>query len=166
MGWSGRAPALSAIEAGEGRQHAMSQNLNNAVAVIGIDIGKNSFHVVGLDTRGAIKSGCGRSGREGLPGINILIELGEVRAIGSKAFLGHDRLFVNGRQTQCRSPLKDDLAIVEEERRRQHVERFRTGTLRRIDCACNLFGHCHPLIESSTPRVRASSCNTWSRCGG
>ena len=27
----------------------MSQNLNSAVAVIGIDIGKNSFHVVGLD---------------------------------------------------------------------------------------------------------------------
>jgi transposase len=32
----------------------MSQNLNSAVAVIGIDIGKNSFHVVGLDQRGAI----------------------------------------------------------------------------------------------------------------
>jgi transposase len=32
----------------------MSQNLNGAVAVIGIDIGKNSFHVVGLDDRGAI----------------------------------------------------------------------------------------------------------------
>jgi transposase len=32
----------------------MSHNLNNAVAVIGIDIGKNSFHVVGLDSRGAI----------------------------------------------------------------------------------------------------------------
>ena len=32
----------------------MSQNLNSAVDVIGIDIGKNSFHVVGLDTRGAI----------------------------------------------------------------------------------------------------------------
>jgi transposase len=32
----------------------MSHNLNNAVAVIGIDIGKNSFHVVGLDDRGAI----------------------------------------------------------------------------------------------------------------
>ena len=32
----------------------MSQNLNSAVAVIGIDIGKNSFHVVGLDYRGAI----------------------------------------------------------------------------------------------------------------
>jgi transposase len=36
------------------KEHAMSQNLNNAVAVIGIDIGKNSFHVVGLDDRGAI----------------------------------------------------------------------------------------------------------------
>ena len=32
----------------------MSQNLNSAVTVIGIDIGKNSFHVVGLDNRGAI----------------------------------------------------------------------------------------------------------------
>jgi transposase len=30
----------------------MSQNLNSAVCVIGIDIGKNSFHVVGLDDRG------------------------------------------------------------------------------------------------------------------
>jgi septum site-determining protein MinC len=35
-------------------EHAMSQNPSNAVAVIGIDIGKNSFHVVGLDARGAI----------------------------------------------------------------------------------------------------------------
>ena len=32
----------------------MSQPLNAAIAVIGIDIGKNSFHVVGLDGRGAI----------------------------------------------------------------------------------------------------------------
>jgi transposase len=32
----------------------MSQNLNNSIAVIGIDIGKNSFHIVGLDGRGAI----------------------------------------------------------------------------------------------------------------
>jgi hypothetical protein len=29
----------------------MSQSLNSAIAVIGIDIGKNSFHVVGLDDR-------------------------------------------------------------------------------------------------------------------
>ena len=32
----------------------MSQTLSDAVAVIGIDIGKNSFHIVGLDGRGAI----------------------------------------------------------------------------------------------------------------
>ena len=32
----------------------MSQTLNYSVAVIGIDIGKNSFHVVGMDARGAI----------------------------------------------------------------------------------------------------------------
>ena len=36
------------------KKHAMSQKLNTAIAVIGIDIGKNSFHVVGLDERGAI----------------------------------------------------------------------------------------------------------------
>ena len=29
-----------------------------AIAVVGIDIGKNSFHVVGLDDRGAIRSLC------------------------------------------------------------------------------------------------------------
>jgi transposase len=58
MGWSGRAPAPPASEAGKGRakdkEHAMSQKHNTALAVIGIDIGKNSFHVVGLDQRGAI----------------------------------------------------------------------------------------------------------------
>jgi transposase len=32
----------------------MSEKLNIAVAVMGIDIGKNSFHVIGLDARGAI----------------------------------------------------------------------------------------------------------------
>ncbi len=32
----------------------MSQKVNAAIAVIGIDIGKNSFHVVGQDHRGAI----------------------------------------------------------------------------------------------------------------
>ena len=31
----------------------MSQNLNRAITVVGIDIGKNSFHLVGLDDRGA-----------------------------------------------------------------------------------------------------------------
>jgi hypothetical protein len=36
------------------KEHAMSQKLNTAIAVVGIDIGKNSFHVVGHDERGAI----------------------------------------------------------------------------------------------------------------
>jgi transposase len=36
------------------KEHAMFQNLNCTVAVIGIDIGKSSFHIVGLDERGAI----------------------------------------------------------------------------------------------------------------
>jgi transposase len=57
MEWSGRAPALPAREAGKGRsrqgaRHA--QELNAAIAVSGIDIGKNSFHIVGHDHRGAI----------------------------------------------------------------------------------------------------------------
>jgi transposase len=36
------------------KEHAMSQNSNTAIAVVGIDIGKNSFHAIGLDQRGAI----------------------------------------------------------------------------------------------------------------
>jgi transposase len=38
----------------EGKEQAMSEKLNTAITVIGVDIGKNSFHVVGLDKRGAI----------------------------------------------------------------------------------------------------------------
>src|SRR5436190_20926605 len=48
----------SARSSGEGapktKEHAMSKNLNSAIAVIGIDIGKNSFHLVGQDRRGSI----------------------------------------------------------------------------------------------------------------
>jgi hypothetical protein len=55
MKWSGRAPAPQAMEAGQGRandeERAVSHNLTGAVAVIGID---NSFHIVGLGSRGAI----------------------------------------------------------------------------------------------------------------
>jgi transposase len=36
------------------KEHTMSAKLNPGIAVIGIDIGKNSFHFVGLDRRGAI----------------------------------------------------------------------------------------------------------------
>jgi hypothetical protein len=49
-------PASSRIWAwgSEDKEHAMSQQSNCAIAVIGIDIGKNSFQVVGHDQRGAI----------------------------------------------------------------------------------------------------------------
>ena len=67
MEWSGRAPALPAIDA-EGapttRSTPCRRILSSAIAAIGIDIGKNSFHVVGLDARGAIllrqKWSCGQ----------------------------------------------------------------------------------------------------------
>jgi transposase len=36
------------------KEHTMSEKLTAAIAVVGIDIGKNSFHVVGLNERGAI----------------------------------------------------------------------------------------------------------------
>src|SRR5262249_41278517 len=35
-------------------EHAMSEKFNSETAVIGIDIGKNSFHIVGQDRRGSI----------------------------------------------------------------------------------------------------------------
>ena len=38
----------------EDKEHAMSQKLDTSTAVIGIDIGKNSFHIVGQNRRGAI----------------------------------------------------------------------------------------------------------------
>jgi transposase len=38
----------------QGKEPAVSQKLNAAIAVTGIDIGKNSFHIVGHDHRGAI----------------------------------------------------------------------------------------------------------------
>src|SRR5438105_8199050 len=36
------------------KEHAMSEKLDSEIAVIGIDIGKNSFHLVGQDRRGSI----------------------------------------------------------------------------------------------------------------
>src|SRR5256886_7345544 len=57
MEWSGRAPARWQANLARGakvEEHAMSQQLRTTITVIGIDIGKNSFHVVGLDQRGAI----------------------------------------------------------------------------------------------------------------
>jgi transposase len=57
MEWSGHAPALPArMLAGgtEDKEHAISQKLDTSPAAIGIDIGKNSFHIVGQNQRGAI----------------------------------------------------------------------------------------------------------------
>ncbi len=45
---------LKLVRGAKDKEYAMSWNLSAAVAVIGIDIGKNSFHIVGLDGRGAI----------------------------------------------------------------------------------------------------------------
>ena len=58
MGWSDRAPVPTSNRMlGRGakdKEHVMSQIFNAAVSVVGIDIGKNSFHIVGHDERGAI----------------------------------------------------------------------------------------------------------------
>jgi transposase len=35
----------------------MSYQINTSISVVGIDIGKNSFHVIGLDQRGASVQG-------------------------------------------------------------------------------------------------------------
>jgi hypothetical protein len=45
--------ALSADDA-KRKEHAMFEKHDGVITVIGIDIGKNSLHVVGLDGRGAI----------------------------------------------------------------------------------------------------------------
>jgi hypothetical protein len=50
--WSGHAPACQRTKLArgtKGQEHARPQKLNTAIAVIGIDIDKNSLHVVGLD---------------------------------------------------------------------------------------------------------------------
>jgi hypothetical protein len=54
---SGRAPALSERRlagGAKGKEHAMAEINKSVITVIGIDIGKNSLHVVGLGGRGAV----------------------------------------------------------------------------------------------------------------
>ena len=58
MGWTRRAPARPSHKAGPGAtelgaSHAKI-NQHEAVATLGIDIGKNTFHLVGFDRKGAI----------------------------------------------------------------------------------------------------------------
>src|SRR4029077_15453168 len=58
MEWSGAVllprQQVTLARGAKDKEHAMSSKLNTAIAVAGIDIGKNSFHVIGLDKRGAI----------------------------------------------------------------------------------------------------------------
>src|SRR5262245_63494656 len=59
MGWSGRAPPFPAAYAGgqENQEQGvppMTRPTTAVVATLGIDIGKNVFHLIGLNERGAI----------------------------------------------------------------------------------------------------------------
>jgi hypothetical protein len=56
MGWPGRAPSLLDVESRRelAAQGARPMSRESIPSTIGIDIGKNTFHVVGLDQRGAI----------------------------------------------------------------------------------------------------------------
>jgi hypothetical protein len=64
MGWTGRAPApndsQSAWGAYQEKEHPMPRaSTVHAVIAIGIDMGKSTLHMVGLDS-------CGAAAREGL----------------------------------------------------------------------------------------------------
>src|SRR5436190_17738710 len=59
MGWTGRAPAPRALRVRGGFARRRSTTMPrtstvHAVTAIGIDMGKNTLHMVGLDSRGAI----------------------------------------------------------------------------------------------------------------
>ena len=59
MGWTGRAPAPDGSESTWGlariRSTAMPRtSAVHAVTTLGIDMGKNTLHMIGLDTRGGI----------------------------------------------------------------------------------------------------------------
>ena len=69
MGWTGRAPAPDGSEStwGLARIRSTAMPRSSAVHVVttlGIDMGKNTLHMIGLDTRGGIvlqeKVPCGR----------------------------------------------------------------------------------------------------------
>jgi transposase len=59
MGWTRRALASCSRKPAwgcENQEHSMpsATSCTNLIATIGIDIGKNTFHVIGLDDKGAI----------------------------------------------------------------------------------------------------------------
>ena len=58
MEWTGRAPAPNGSESASGlvrtRSTTMPRSTILAVATVGIDMGKNTLHIIGLDSRGAV----------------------------------------------------------------------------------------------------------------
>jgi hypothetical protein len=59
MGWTGRAPTRNGFQSvwgvGGEKEHPMPRTTTiHAVTVIGIDMGKSTLHMVGLDSSGAI----------------------------------------------------------------------------------------------------------------
>src|SRR6201987_2451383 len=59
MGWTGRAPAPNGSQSAPGACQERSTTMPrttplHAVITIGIDMGKNTLHLIGLDARGAI----------------------------------------------------------------------------------------------------------------
>src|SRR4029453_19055796 len=59
MGWTGRAPAPHGFQSAPGACQERSTSMPrtttlHAVTTIGIDLGKNTLHLIGLDARGAI----------------------------------------------------------------------------------------------------------------
>jgi hypothetical protein len=52
MGWTSRVPAPPSGETGTGyeqEEHSMSRKITLSIATIGIDIGKNTLHLIGFD---------------------------------------------------------------------------------------------------------------------
>src|SRR4029077_19420045 len=103
MGWTGRAPAPDSSKSTWGlariRSSAMPQSSTvHAVTTLGIDMGKNTLHMIGLDTRGGIvlreKVSRGRitSRLANLPPCLIGIEAGMATHYVARelAALGHD----------------------------------------------------------------------------
>src|SRR5262245_14656045 len=57
MGWTGGAPRSTPASSGgltQARSPIMPRQSKDTVVILGIDIGKNTFHLVGLNKRGAI----------------------------------------------------------------------------------------------------------------
>src|ERR1700757_1612103 len=103
MGWTGRAPAPDGTQSAWGlvrrRSNAMPRTATvHAVTAIGIDMGKNTLHMIGLDSRGTIvlreKVSRGRitSRLSNLPPCLIGIEAGMATHYVARELtvLGHD----------------------------------------------------------------------------